>query len=195
VGSLFTSLLIGVLVAGAVFVVSDKLRSRIDARGAAFVGAASNLFEGRGLEIAGGISVLTFLFCVAWHDYPLFKAPFSVLNGNASAVEEQDGSPVNAGYAFGGGSAASPSISGVGQQYSSTTASGGGSEIINRTDPGYAIGFWNNRWRGPAERHLPEFGNRWTGERRSGGGVAWRPPAVSVPTVVSRPMVASRPRR
>jgi hypothetical protein len=195
VGSLFTSLLIGVLVAGAVFVVADKLRSRIDARGAAFVGAASNLFEGRGLEIAGGISVLTFLFCVAWHDYPLFKAPFSVLNGDASAVEEQDGSPANAGYAFGSGAPASPTISGGSQQYSSTAASGGGSEIINRTDPGYAIGFWNNRWRGPAERHLPEFGNRWTGERRSGGGVAWRPPAASVPTVVSRPMVASRPRR
>ncbi len=194
-GSLFTSLLIGVLVAGVVFVAADKIRSRIDAGGAVFVGAASNLFEGRGIEIASGISVLAVLFCLVWHYYPLYKVPFSVLNGDASALEEQDGASANAGYAFGSSAATSPTISGGGQQYSSTTASGGGYEIVNRAEPGYGPGFWNNRWRGPAEHRLPEFGNRWTGERRSGGGVAWRPPAASVPTVVSRPMVASRPRR
>lgn len=158
-----------------------------------FVGAASNLFEGRGIEIASGISVLAVLFSLVWHYYPLYKVPFSVLSGDASALEEQDGAPANAGYAFGSGAAASPTISGGGRQYSSTTVSGGGSQIIEYGERGYA--FRDYRWRGPTEHRLPEFGNRWTGERRSGGGVAWRPPASSVPTVVSRPMVASRPRR
>jgi hypothetical protein len=210
---LFISLLIGVLVAGAVFFVAAKFLSLIEAGSAEIVAtptphslvqtgsegqrAAFSPFEGRGIEIAAGVSALAFLSCLVWHYYPLYKTALAVLNGDTAALEEQFGGPASVESAFGGGNsnnrAIGSAISSGGQPYTETTTSEGGSGIIGYGERGYALRFRDDRWRQPAERHLPEFGNRWVGERHS--GVELRRAAPSFPTAVSRPTVVSRSRR
>jgi len=207
VSNLFFALLIGVLVAGAVFVVADKLRRLLDAGSgelAAVPGRASlrqsgfdNEFQGQhatfdfykqlGAKIAFAIPVLAAVVCLAWsHDarYDLFAAA----RGHAAALEEQILGPGDAGYAFGSGSANGAPISGGGLSLTeSTTVNGGNPGFMNRVVSGFAVPFREYRWHAPAEHHFSESGNRWVGPQHS--GVQWRPPTPSAP---SFPMVSSR---
>ena len=209
--NLFISLLIGVLAAGAVFLIAAKFLSLMEAGSAEIVATptfpglvqtgsqgprtASSPYQGRGIEIAAGVSALALLGCLIWHYYPLYKTAFAVLSSDAAALEQQFVGPASVESAFGSGNggnrAFGSAISSGGQPYTETTTSEGGSEIIGYGEPGYGLRFREDRWQQPAERRLPEFGNRWTGERH--GNIEWRRPAPSFPTAVSRPTVMSRP--
>jgi hypothetical protein len=201
--NLFFSLLVGVLVAGAVFVVADRFRGLLDAGSAEFAAvpgrgslvqaglnnesqeqlAASNLYKQLGIKLAFGIPVLAALFYLVW-SYDTLHDLLGAARERATALEDQILGPADAGLAFGSGTAAGTHILGSGQPFTETTISGSGSEMIDRTGPGYALPFRGYRWREPAERHLPDFGNRWVGQRHA--GVAWQRPAPSFPTAVSR---------
>jgi hypothetical protein len=213
VGSLLPSLLIGVLVAGAVFVVADRLRGLMDARSVVFAGAprpgslvqtgsdnespgrraAWNPFEGRGIEIAAGISLLAFLSCLVWHYYPLYDRAVAVLTGSAAGLEERGAGFDDVGSAFGIGAPTSTPGSGSGRQYTDTTVSGGSSGTVNYTEREYLIPFRGYHGHQPAVRSAPAFGNGWGGGQHSSFA---SPRAIaSSPTIVSHPMAASRPRR
>jgi hypothetical protein len=214
VSNLFFSLLIGGLVAGAVFVVADKLR-RLSGVGSAEVVAvpghrsltqspfdsesqgqlaAANPFAKGGMKAALGVSVLIALGCVAWPYYTLHKLSAVAPNGNAAALEEQGGAVAEAESAMGAGSGSGTSSSEDGQQHTSPAVSGGSSGFINRVVPGFAIPFREYRWHQPVEQRAPQFGNRSVVAPH--GGVQWRQPAPSYPTVASRAAttMASRPR-
>ena len=212
-GSLFTSLLIGVLVAGAVFVVADKLRGLMDGRSAVFAGtpepgnlvqtafdsespgrrAVWNPFEGRGIEIATGISLLAFLSCLVWHYYPLYDRAVAVLTGSAAGLEERGAGFDDVGSALGIGAPTGTPGFGSGRQFTETTVSGGSSGTVNYTEREYLIPFRGYHWHQPAVHSTPEFGNRWGGGQHS-SFVSPRAVASS-PTIMSHPMAASRPRR
>lgn len=144
------------------------------------------------MEIAFGISVLVFLSCLVWHYYPLYDLAVAALNGDAAARASVESAFGN-GSATGNGPATGTPISSGGQPYTETTTSEGGFGIIGYGERGYALRFREDRWHQPAEHRLPEFGNKWVGERHS--GVELRRAAPSFPTAVSRPTVVSRPRR
>jgi hypothetical protein len=215
VSNLFLSLLIGVLVAGAVFVVAEKFRSLLDAGNAEFANvpglrslgqsgfenesqgqpAASNLYKQLGTRIAFAVPALVALFFLVWsHDalYDLFVAA----RGHAAALEQQVLGPADAGYAFSGGSANGTPISAGGLSLTdNTTVSGGSPGFVNHVVSGFAVPFREYRWHQPVEGHVSGSGYTWGGAPH--GGVQWRPPAPSFPTVSSRAVttMASRPRR
>jgi hypothetical protein len=213
-GNLFFALLIGVLVAGAVFVVADKFWRLFDAGSvevAAVPGlrslgqsafdsgsqgehAAFNPYKQLGAKIAFAIPVLAAVVCLAWSHDALYDL-FAAARGHAAALEEQILGPGDDGYAFGSGSTNGAPISGGGLSLTeSTTVNGGNPGFINRVVSGFAVPFREYRWHEPAEHHFSGSGNTWAGAPH--GGVQWRQPAPSFPTVMSRSAttMASRPR-
>jgi hypothetical protein len=154
--------------------------------------AASNLYKQLGAKIAFAIPALAAVCFLVWsHDalYDLFVAA----RGQAAAFEEQILGPADAESAFSGGSANGAPGGGL-SLTERTTVTGGASGFINHVVSGFAVPFREYRWHEPAEHHFAGFGNTSVGATH--GGVQWRQPATSVPTVSSRgtTMMASRPR-
>jgi hypothetical protein len=218
VSNLFFSLLVGALVAGAVFVVADKFRSLMAAGSGEFAAvpgrhglvqgrfdnesqgqqAAFNPYKRLGTKIAFAIPFLAALVCLVWSRDALYDL-FAAAREHVGAIEEQITGPADAGYAtFSADNASGASGASGGwplTQSSTTTVSGGGPGFINRVVSGFAVPFREYHWHQPVEHHFSGSGNTWAGSPH--GGVPWRQPAPSFSTTVSRPAMsmASRPRR
>jgi hypothetical protein len=216
VSNLVYSLLIGVLVAGAIFVVADKFRRLMDAGSAEFAAvpgrhsltqsgfdkesqgqyAAFNPYRQLGTNLAFAIPFLAALVCLVWARDTLYDL-FATAREHVAAIEEQMTTPADPPYAtFSGDYASGAPMSGGGLSLTeSTTINGGGPGFINRAVSGFAVPFGEYHWHQPAEHHFSSSGNTWAGSPH--GGVQWRQPARSSSTTVSRPAMsmASRPRR
>ncbi len=215
VSNLLFSLLIGALVAGAAFIVADKVRSLLDAGNTEFATApglrslgqsgfeneaqgqpaAFSLYKQLGTRIAFAVPALAALVFLVWSHDALYDL-FTAARGHAAAFEQQILGPSDAGYAFSGGSASGAPISGGGLSLrESNTVNGGNPGFFNHVVSGFAVPFRDYRWHQPAEHNFSESGNRWAGAPH--GGFQWHQPAPSFPTVMSRPAaaVAPRPRR
>jgi hypothetical protein len=215
VSTFFFSLLVGALVAGAVFVVADKFRSLMDAGSAEFAAVprrhglvhggfdnesqgqqpAFNPYKQLGTKIAFAIPFLTALVCLIWSRDALYDL-FATAREHVGAIEERMTGPADAGYAtFSADNASGVSGGWPFTESSTTTVNGGSPGFINRVVSGFAVPFREYRWHRPAEHHFSASENRWAGSPH--GGVQWRQPAPSFSTTVSRPAMsmASRPRR
>jgi hypothetical protein len=215
VSNLFFSLLVGALVAGAVFVVADKFRSLMDTGSgelAAVPGrhglvqgrfdneaqgqqAAFNPYKQLGTKIAFAIPFLAALVCLVWSRDALYDL-FVTAREHVSAIEEQITGPADAGYAtFSADNASGASGGSPFTMRSRTTVNGSGPGFINRVVSGFGVPFREYRWHQPVEHHFSGSGNTWASSPH--GGAQWRQPAPSFSTTVSRPAMsmASRPRR